>query len=101
MSTDFWVLIFVLAAAAFSIRILGLVAGDTIKASKHAWILEEIPGLIIISLVAASLTGQGLTTWIAAGAALAIAWLSNHVIWTMCGGVAVFALLNFMGSQGW
>ena len=97
MTFPFWMLIVVLAVAAFSIRVLGLVAGDAIKSSRYAWVLDDLPGLIVISLVASSLAGQSIGTWLAAAAALLVAYITNHVIWTMCGGVAAYALLVWLG----
>lgn len=97
MTYPFWLLIAALALAAFSIRVLGLIAGDAIKESRFAWVLDELPGLIVISLVASSLAGQSIGTWLAAGVALLIAYLTNHVIWTMCGGGAAYALLISLG----
>ncbi|UYV37718.1 AzlD domain-containing protein [Rhodobacteraceae bacterium D3-12] len=93
MSTAHWVLIVMLAVAAFAIRLAGLFAGTRIKASRHAWVLEDVPGLIVVSLVAASLAGQPVEMWLAAAVALAVAVVSNHVIATMCVGVAAFAAL--------
>jgi uncharacterized membrane protein len=90
-------LIIVLAVAAFSIRVLGLVAGNTIKSSRYAWVLDELPGLIVISLVASSLAGHSIGTWIAAGAAFCVAYYTNHVIWTMCSGVVAYAILHSIG----
>lgn len=89
--------ILMLALAAFGIRFLGLLAGDRIRLSRHAWMLQDLPGLIVISLVAASLAGQSTTTWAAAVVALLVAWFSNHVIVTMGVGVIIFALLNAAG----
>ena len=97
MSAPFWILIAVLAVAAFSIRILGLLAGDVIRSSRYAWLLEDLPGLIVVALVASSLAGQSTGTWLAAAAALAVAYVSNHVIWTMCIGVAAYAILASIG----
>lgn len=90
-------LIAVLAVAAFSIRVLGLVAGDAIRFSRYSWILDDLPGLIVVSLVASSLAGQSIGTWVAAAVALVVAYLSNHVIWTMCIGVAAYAILVWFG----
>ncbi len=92
-----WAVIAILAVAAFSIRVLGLIAGGRIRTSRHAWVLDELPGLIVVSLVAASLAGQPMQTWIAAGAALGAAVLTNHVIVTMVVGVLAFAGLAFVG----
>jgi branched-subunit amino acid transport protein len=97
MSVAHWAVIGILALAAFSIRILGLIAGGRIRGSRHAWVLDDLPGLIVVSLVAASLAGQPLQTWVAAGAALGAAVLTNHVIATMVVGVVAFAGLAAFG----
>lgn len=94
MSAPYWLLIGALAAAAFFIRVLGLLAGNRIQYSRHAWILDDLPGLIIVSLVAASLAGQPPATWIAAAITLAVAVWTRHVILTMCVGVAAYAGLT-------
>lgn len=80
MTFPFWMLIVVLVVAAFSIRVL-----------------DDLPGLIVVSLVASSLAGQPLGTWIAAAIALAIAYATNHVILTMCVGVAAYGGLVWFG----
>lgn len=97
MSGAHWGVIAILALAAFLIRVLGLIAGGRIRASRHAWVLDDLPGLIVVSLVAASLAGQPLQTWVAAGAALGAAVLTNHVIATMVLGVVAFASLAAIG----
>lgn len=97
MTFEFWMLIGVLAIAAFSIRVLGLFAGDAIKASPLASMLDDLPGLIVVSLVAASLAGQSTPTWIAAAAALAAAYVTNHVIATMIVGVAAYGGIVWLG----
>lgn len=97
MTTPMWMLILALAAAAFFIRVLGLLAGDAIRSSRFAWMLEEVPGLLIVALVAASLAGQPIGAWGAAAVALGIASLTNHVILTMGLGVAAYAGLAWFG----
>mgnify|MGYP000415736178 CR=1 FL=1 len=91
MTGSYWLLIGVLAGAAFSIRVFGLFAGDSIRKSRHAWMLDDLPGLIIVCLIASSLAGQPMETWIAAAIAFAVAVLTNHVILTMCAGVVTYA----------
>lgn len=98
MSGAHWAVIALLALAAFLIRVAGLIAGDRIRTSRHAWMLDDLPGLIVVSLVASSLIGQPLITWIAAGAALGIAILTNHVIATMALGVLAFAGLTWLAG---
>jgi len=91
MPNEYWILVLTLSIAAFFIRFLGLLAGDRIRSSQFSWILDELPGLIIVSLVAASLMGQSAETWCAASIALLAAILTNHVIVTMGIGVIAFA----------
>ena len=97
MTGAHWVVIGILALAAFSIRIVGLIAGGRIRSSRYAWVLDELPGLIVISLIAASLAGQPMQTWSAAGAALVAAILTNHVIATMVVGVMAYAGRALLG----
>lgn len=97
MTFPFWMLIVVLAIAAFSIRVLGLIAGDAIKSSRVSWMLDDLPGLIIVSLVASSLAGQSIGTWIAAAIALSVAYVTNNVILTMCVGVIAYGGLVWFG----
>lgn len=97
MTGAHWVVIGILALAAFSIRVVGLIAGGRVRASRHAWVLDELPGLIVICLVAASLAGQPLQTWIAAAVAFAAAALTNHVIATMLVGVMAYAGFTLIG----
>ncbi|MWP38497.1 branched-chain amino acid transporter [Rhodobacter sphaeroides] len=97
MIGQYWAVIGLLAVAAFAIRVTGLIAGGRIRASHHAWMLDELPGLIVVSLVASSLAGQPLSTWIAAGLALGVAIGTNHVIATMAAGMAAFAGLAWLG----
>ncbi|MCC5970725.1 MAG: AzlD domain-containing protein [Pararhodobacter sp.] len=97
MTSPYWALILVLAFAAFSIRVVGLFAGDSIRASRYAWMLDDVPGLIVVSLVAASLAGQSFQTWVAAVVALSVALSTNHVIATMAIGVLAYAGLAWIG----
>lgn len=97
MTASHWVLIGILAVAAFAIRLTGLIAGNAIRRSRLAPLLDDLPGLIVVSLVAASLAGQPALTWIAGTAALATAWKTNNVVATMLAGVAVFAGLSMTG----
>ena len=92
-----WAVIGILALSAFAIRLLGLIAGARVQASRHAWMLEDLPGLIIVSLVAASLAGAPTGTWAAACVALGVAVVTNHVIATMVLGVIAFAALGMIG----
>ncbi|WP_108820215.1 AzlD domain-containing protein [Pseudovibrio sp. Alg231-02] len=96
MTSSHWLIILTLAVAALSIRIIGLFAGSKVRASKHSWVLEELPGLIVVSLIATSLSGQSMQMWMAAAVALAVAITTNHVIATMCLGVAAFGGLSLI-----
>ncbi len=97
MTNAYWILILVLAIAAFGIRFSGLIAGHAIQNSRLAPILDDLPGLIVIALVAASLTGQPAVSWIAGVVALGAAWVTNNVIATMVVGVSVYAGMTLSG----
>ncbi len=97
MTSSHWILIGILAVAAFAIRLTGWIAGNAIRKSRMAPLLEDLPGLIVVSLVAASLAGQSILTWLAAAVALGTAWKTNSVVATMLVGVAAFAGLSLMG----
>ncbi|QUS56364.1 AzlD domain-containing protein [Pseudovibrio brasiliensis] len=96
MTSSHWLIIFTLAVAALSIRVIGLFAGSKVRASKHTWVLEELPGLIVVSLIATSLSGQSAQMWMAAAVALGVAITTNHVIATMCLGVVAFGSLSLI-----
>ncbi|MDH0908520.1 AzlD domain-containing protein [Rhizobium pusense] len=98
MSAAHWTVVGLLAVAAFTIRVAGLIAGEQIRTSQQGWILAELPGLIVVSLVASSLGGEPLPTWIAAGAALGVAIVTNHVIATMVAGMLIYACLAWLGA---
>ncbi|MBK1625198.1 AzlD domain-containing protein [Afifella marina] len=94
MSLSQWLLIAGLAAATFATRLLGYLAGDRLRQSRFAFVLEDLPGLIVVALVASSLAGTEPKTWIAAALAVAIAWVSNNVVVTMSAGLAAYLALG-------
>lgn len=93
MQHDVLLLIAGLAIATYGIRALGLVTGAFIQRSRFAWVLDDLPGVLIVALVASSLAGASHSSWLAAAVALAIAMRTNHVVLTMIGGVAAFAII--------
>ncbi|MDQ0324554.1 putative membrane protein [Rhodopseudomonas julia] len=98
MSLSQWLLIAGLAVATFATRLLGFLAGDRLRQSRFAFVLDDLPGLIVVALVASSLAGTEPKTWIAAALAVAIAWVSNNVVVTMGGGLAAYVALGlFIG----
>ncbi|MEM9798539.1 MAG: AzlD domain-containing protein [Pseudomonadota bacterium] len=90
-----WTLIAALALVTAAIRVTGLIVGTRLNGSRWAWVLDDLPGLIVVGLVGASLADQGLAGWIAAGVALAMAKWTGNVIATMAAGMAAFALISF------
>ena len=79
-----------LAIATITVRVSGLVAGQRIRRSKHSWVLKELPGLILVSLVAVSLANESVVGWISAGVALAATYFTNNVVMAMLCGVLAF-----------
>jgi len=80
------------------IRLIGLLAGARLQRSRFAPLLDELPGLIVISLVASSLANQPIVTWLAALIAAMVAVFSNNIILTMIVGVVAFATLRLVGG---
>ena len=92
-----WLLIASLALGAYSIRFLGLVSGQLINENKKLnRILNELPGCLIIALIASSLSDANIHTLIAAAIACLIAIISNNVVITMFLGLASYIGLQFI-----
>lgn len=94
MNHDILYLIGGLAVATYAIRVLGLVTGNMIQRSRFAWVLDELPGLLIVALVASSLSSITQVGWLAAAITLMIAIYTNNVVLTMIGGVITFAMVS-------
>ncbi|MEO1649815.1 MAG: AzlD domain-containing protein [Pseudomonadota bacterium] len=83
--------IIALAMGTFAIRLAGVYVGQSLaKDGAIARGLNALPGCLIVSLVASSLAQGGLTEWLAAGAAAAVAIVTRSLPLTM--GVAIAAV---------
>ena len=90
-----WALILGLAAATYALRLSGLLLGDALeRRPRLRTVLRDLPGCLVVALVAASLAVEGAAAWIAAAVALGVAVWTNHVIATMGAGVAAFMILQ-------
>lgn len=90
-----WALIVALAVGTFAIRYAGLLAGDAIERRPALQaILHDLPGCLVVALVASSLAGETMVVWLAAAVALGIAAWTNHVVATMVVATLVFAALQ-------
>ncbi|MFC0269454.1 AzlD domain-containing protein [Kushneria aurantia] len=98
MSASHFGLIALLSLLAFSVRLAGLFAGRAIGESRLAFLLDELPGLIIVALVAASMATEPGIYWIAGGIALLTAWKTRNIIATMGAGMTAHAAITFMGA---
>ncbi len=88
-----WLLIGLLACASYGIRLIGLFGGHAISANPRLKpFLDDLPGCLVVGLVAASLAGEPALTWGAALVALAVAILANNVVVTMAAGLAAIIL---------
>ena len=88
-----WMLIILLAIAAYGTRLTGLLGGRAIAANPRLKpFLEDLPGCLIVGLVAASLAGEPALVWLAALLALVVAILINNVVITMVAGLAAITL---------
>lgn len=97
MTEQQWILILTLGLGAYGIRFLGLVAGKAINDNRHLKkLLDNLPGCLVVALVASSLANAEPITWLAAAIALAVAIISNHVVLTMLVGFAAIYLLKLI-----
>ena len=98
MSPDHWLLILCLAVGAYGLHLAGLIGGQAIiRNARLKTLLDDLPGCLIVALVAASLANSDLTVWLAALFALAVAILSNNVVITMALGFAAMFGLQYFG----
>ncbi|MFT4959389.1 MAG: branched-subunit amino acid transport protein [Paracoccaceae bacterium] len=98
MTPNQWMLILFLGLAAYGIRILGLLGGQAIRNNARLRpLLEDLPGCLVVGLIAASLANQPLTTWVAAGIAVLVAVWSNNVVVTMVFGFMAILGLRYFG----
>ncbi|MDF2367854.1 AzlD domain-containing protein [Sneathiella sp.] len=98
MTLDHWLLIALLAVGAYGLRLAGLIGGQAIlHNAKLKTLLDDLPGCLIVALVATSLADAAPLTWIAAAFALVVAIVSNNVVITMALGFAAMFGLQYFG----
>jgi len=56
--------------------------------------LEILPGAIIVSIVAPELIGATLSTWLAAGVVLVVAWRTESITLSLAVGIATVLALR-------
>lgn len=94
-----WTLIVLLAVAAYAVRLAGLFGGQAMAAKPRLKpFLDDLPGCLVVGLVAASLAGEPMMTWAAALVALVIAILSNNVVLTMAAGMTAIVVGQIMAG---
>lgn len=90
-----WSLIILLAVFAYGIRFVGLIAGDWFyHQPRLKKILDDLPGCLVIALVAASLSHAETAAWIAAAIAFAVARFRGNVVVVMIVGTGAYAWLK-------
>lgn len=63
----------------------------------RAW-LSYVPGAILVALIVPELAKGGLAEWVAAGAALVVAWRSGNILYAMLAGIGVVFLLRHLSG---
>lgn len=93
--TETWLLILVLAAATFTVRLSGYLLGRRLP-DHGPWArgLQALPGCLILSLVTYLLMQGGPQEWAAGATALVVAMLSRSLPLTMAAGIAAIFLLR-------
>ena len=88
--SETWIVIVVLAASTFSIRIGGILLGQRLPTTgPWARALNALPGCLIIALVSVLLLSGGSDEWVAGAASLLIAILTRNLPLTMLTGILV------------
>ncbi|MGI9372670.1 MAG: AzlD family protein [Hyphomicrobiales bacterium] len=87
-----------LAAATFSIRLVGAVLGQRLPQEGFwARFLNALPGTLIVALVAVSILSGGIHEWIAGAVALGVALATRNLPLTMVAGIlTVFVLRDLI-----
>lgn len=95
MSSSQWSLILLLAGCAYGLRFVGLLAGDWIdRRQKLKKLLDDLPGCLVVALVAASLAQGELAAWVTAPIALAVAIWRANVVLVMVVSMAFFSVFK-------
>lgn len=61
----------------------------------RAW-LSYVPGAILVALIVPELAKGGPAEWVAAGAALVVAWRSGNILYAMLAGIGFVLLLRHL-----
>ena len=97
--TNTWLVVALLAAGTFAIRLAGVVVGQRIREDGAlARGLRDLPGCLIIALVSVSLLSGGPREWGAGLVAAGIAVATRSLPLTMAGGIAAVFVLRHVGS---
>jgi uncharacterized membrane protein len=97
MTSGQWLLILVLAVGAYAVRLSGLISGQTLSRSpKLRAVLSDIPGCLLVALIASTLFTSASPEWIAAGVAIIVAILSNTILTTMIAGYATLLIIKLI-----
>jgi len=88
MMSEPWMIIVVLAAGTFAVRLGGVILGQRLP-EKGAWAraMNALPGGLIVSLVVVGLLDGGPTEWLAGLAAGVIAIATRNLPLTMATGI--------------
>lgn len=88
MTVDAALALAALALAAFAVRSSGILLGGLIPSTgKAGQLLREMPGAVMISLVAPSVVNGGPAEWLATALTAALAWKTRSLIGSMAAGL--------------
>jgi len=99
MTLDSAAVLLALALVAFGLRAGGIVLGGLMPtAGKGGQFLRELPGTIMVSLIAPMIAFGGPAEWLATVISALTAWFTRNLLATMAAGlVAVWLLRQTLG----
>jgi uncharacterized membrane protein len=100
MTLESALVLLALALVAFGLRAGGVVLGGLMPTTgKGGQFLRELPGTIMVSMIAPMVAFGGPAEWLATVLCAVVAWFTRNLLATMAAGlVAVWLLRQTLGS---
>lgn len=88
-----------MAAATYALRIGGLLlAGYLPRRGRWAAAFEQVPGAVMVAIVAPAILAAGPLGWIAAAACAGVALRTRNLLLTMLVGIAIVGIARHLGA---
>jgi uncharacterized membrane protein len=86
-----------LGCVTYALRLGGLLLGDRLpRKGRAAHVMERLPAIIVVSIVAVGFFDAGWRGWVAGALTVALSSVTRGLLIPMGGGVALIALLRLL-----